>query len=191
MSKVSHFSHLFIYLSRRSIFHVLLFSSIAATFSILNDRRHIELFKKKISNQMRLMNKLDWFSFCWWKFFVHVQRFSFLSPWIFFSFHSFRFVSMQPYVCVCVCLVLQMKINLIKPYWFVIAGCYTSEDEKLCVKTNNASDEIFWNRTCTSVKSICAPLSAINASYCQNDTSQELVPMQKIIKRVLASEEYY
>lgn len=145
---------------------------------------------------MRLMNKLDWFFFCLWKFFVHVQHFFFLSPWLFFSFHSFisfRFVSMQPYVCVCECLVLQMKINLIKLYWIVITGCYTSADVINCTKNNkhNASDQIFWNRTCTSVKSICAPLSAINASYCQNDTSQELVPMKNIIKRVLASEEYY
>lgn len=109
---------------------------------------------------------------------------------LFFSFISYCF-NATIRMCLCVCLVLQMKINLIKLYWIVITGCYTSEDEKLCIKTNNASDEIFWNRTCTSVKSICAPLSAINASYCQNDTSQELVPMQKFIKRVLASEEYY
>lgn len=74
----------------------------------------------------------------------------------------------------------------------VIAECYTSSDEQNCRKTNNEHDEIFWKRKCTSILSICEEHSytAINASYCADET-MKLVPIQKIIKRVLASEEYY
>lgn len=100
MSKGSHFSHLFIYLSRRSIFHVLLFSSIAATFSTLNEAKTYWTIQK-ISNQIRLMNKLDWFSFCWWKFFMHVQHFSFSRrECSLFFIHFVLFECNHTYVCV-------------------------------------------------------------------------------------------
>ncbi|XP_055841972.1 sodium- and chloride-dependent glycine transporter 1-like isoform X1 [Episyrphus balteatus] len=74
-------------------------------------------------------------------------------------------------------------------------NCYSSLEDNICKANNqhNEMDNIFWKRTCTSVKDICESnnLIGINATYCFNVTAQAEVPVRQIIKRVLASEEYY
>lgn len=76
---------------------------------------------------------------------------------------------------------------------YFIAGCYSSLEDKNCVKNGTEHDMIFWRQKCSDISSICNEfqLTGINASYCFNGTSQQAVPIRKVIKRVLASEEYY
>lgn len=74
-----------------------------------------------------------------------------------------------------------------------IAGCYSSLEDQNCWRNGTAHDTIFYRRNCIDISSICAEnkLDGINATYCLNSTTNQLVPIRKVIKRVLASEEYY
>lgn len=57
--------------------------------------------------------------------------------------------------------------------------------------TNTAKDLIYWGKKCTLISEICSMkgLEGKNASFCMNGTS--LVPINQVINRTLASEEYY
>lgn len=84
---------------------------------------------------------------------------------------------------------IQLKMNL---KWY-FADCYSSLEEQNCVRTGTVNDTIFWQRKCTDISTICSnfQLQGVNASYCRNDTTNEHVPIRSLIKRTLASEEYY
>lgn len=73
------------------------------------------------------------------------------------------------------------------------AGCYSSLEDENCAKNGTEHDMIFYNKTCTSVISICAEKSyvALNASYCGDPATNQPVPIREVVTRTLASEEYY
>ncbi|XP_031640366.1 sodium- and chloride-dependent GABA transporter 1-like isoform X2 [Contarinia nasturtii] len=74
-------------------------------------------------------------------------------------------------------------------------GCYSSLEDHKCNKNGTEFDQIFYRKKCTDIAKICGEaqetLTGINASYCFNTKNLEYVPIRKVIKRVLASEEYY
>lgn len=78
---------------------------------------------------------------------------------------------------------------------FQYIGCYSSLEDQKCTANNtgNESDMIFWRRKCTEISVICQEhsLTGINATYCLNGKNNEIIPIRKVIKRILASEEYY
>lgn len=75
------------------------------------------------------------------------------------------------------------------------AGCYSGLEDQICKANNtgNENDMIFWRRKCTEISTICQEhsLTGLNATYCLNSTNSEIIPIRKVIRRVLASEEYY
>lgn len=61
---------------------------------------------------------------------------------------------------------------------------------------NTAQDEIFFNRQCRTVNDICleatgGQMSGLNASFCQQISDFSPVPINQVITRILASEEYF
>jgi hypothetical protein len=67
--------------------------------------------------------------------------------------------------------------------------------DKIC-KTNNTDtpfDTIYWGKSCNNIETVCSKygLIGVNASNCFNSTSGENVFISKIVKRTLASEEFY
>lgn len=73
------------------------------------------------------------------------------------------------------------------------AGCYSSLEDQKCVKNGTVHDMIFWRKKCSDISTICNEfhLTGINESYCFDETTSQAVPIRKVIRRVLASEEYY
>ena len=75
-----------------------------------------------------------------------------------------------------------------------LSDCYSSLEDKFCKEnnTNHETDKLFWNKTCTQITEICASqnLIGVSASFCK-DTNGTTIPIRHVIKRVLASEEYY
>ncbi|XP_055315455.1 sodium- and chloride-dependent glycine transporter 1-like [Sitodiplosis mosellana] len=71
--------------------------------------------------------------------------------------------------------------------------CYSSLEDNNCSKNGTEHDMIYYNKTCTSIASICGNNSyqGINASYCLNTATNQPVPILNVINRTLASEEYY
>lgn len=98
-------------------------------------------------------------------------------------------------LCVCVCVFESMGrvFFLFLLIWFL--GCYSGLEEQICKEGSNgsANDMIYWHRQCTRIKDICEEhmMLSYDNSLCQNATSGELKPVRQIIRRVLASEEYY
>lgn len=82
------------------------------------------------------------------------------------------------------------KIRFVLPFW---ADCYSSLEDQHCKKNGTENDEIFWQKKCTDISTICSrfDLTGVNASFCMNTTTKEPVPIRKLITRTLASEEYY
>lgn len=77
--------------------------------------------------------------------------------------------------------------------YIFIAACYSSLEDKTCMKNGTEFDQIFYRKQCTTIAQICSEnaYTGINASYCLDTKTNEYVPIRKVIKRVLASEEYY
>lgn len=75
------------------------------------------------------------------------------------------------------------------------AACYSAIQDLDCRagQTGSANDTIFWRRTCTSVASICSEFGfdGLDSKHCFHAATAAVVPVRKIIKRVLASEEFY
>lgn len=57
--------------------------------------------------------------------------------------------------------------------------------------TDAASLLTYYNRTCVKMSDVCSMrgMVALNATHCGNDSAQE--SLKTILKRVLASEEFY
>lgn len=70
-------------------------------------------------------------------------------------------------------------------------ACYSSIQDAECRK--NTIGTIFWRKQCTNVAAICNEfgLDELNTKTCWNATANAAVPVRKIVKRVLASEEFY
>lgn len=85
--------------------------------------------------------------------------------------------------------------------WIVLIGitnfieCYSSLEDQKCMENNkgDAHDMIFWRRNCTEIGIICEEnqLTGVNVTHCKHELTGELKPIQTVIHRVLASEEYY
>lgn len=61
---------------------------------------------------------------------------------------------------------------------------------------NTPQDEIFYNRACRTVDSICSQetsglMVGLNVSFCQQVVDSAAVPINQVITRILASEEYF
>lgn len=65
----------------------------------------------------------------------------------------------------------------------------------LCQENNvgNASDEIFFQGRCKSIEEICSANDLIgrNVTFCFNSTSNQDIPINEIITRKLAAEEFF
>lgn len=65
----------------------------------------------------------------------------------------------------------------------------------LCQENNagNGSDEIFFQGRCKSIEEICSANGLIghNVSVCINSTSNQEIPINEIITRKLAAEEFF
>lgn len=65
----------------------------------------------------------------------------------------------------------------------------------LCQENNagNASDQIFYRGGCRTVDEICLAngLNGRNATFCFNVTSSQEIPINEIITRKLAAEEFF
>lgn len=65
----------------------------------------------------------------------------------------------------------------------------------LCQENNvgDARDEIFYQGECKSVEEICSTNGLIgrNVNYCFNSTSNLEIPINEIITRKLAAEEFF
>lgn len=76
----------------------------------------------------------------------------------------------------------------------LLLGCFSGLEDLNCKEnnTNSENDMIFWRRQCYRIGDICAEsgLTGLNASYCVNSTGS-YIPMNRVINRTLASEEYY
>lgn len=74
-------------------------------------------------------------------------------------------------------------------------GCYSGLEDQICKENNDGSagDMMFWSRRCITIADICQSkeLTSHNGTYCFNSTSTEYVAVRSVIRRVLASEEYY
>lgn len=74
-------------------------------------------------------------------------------------------------------------------------GCFSGLEDQTCKLANNgtADDMIYWHRMCTKISDICAEnmMLSYNNTFCRDNVTDELRPVNGIIHRVLASEEYY
>lgn len=65
----------------------------------------------------------------------------------------------------------------------------------LCQENNagNASDEIFFQGRCKSIEEICSANGLIgqDVNFCFNLTSNQSIPINEIITRKLAAEEFF
>lgn len=65
----------------------------------------------------------------------------------------------------------------------------------LCQENNggNASDEIFFQGRCKSIEEICSAygLSGQDVNFCFNATLNQEIPINEIITRKLAAEEFF
>jgi len=73
--------------------------------------------------------------------------------------------------------------------------CYSGLEDLACKQnnTNGETDMIFWRKQCYRVASICTELglSGANGTTCLNTTTGSIIPINHVINRTLASEEYY
>ncbi|GAB0092575.1 Transporter [Sergentomyia squamirostris] len=73
--------------------------------------------------------------------------------------------------------------------------CFSSLEDAVCKENNSnaPTDLIYWNRTCTSIDTICSEYGFVgkNVSFCQNPETLAEIPVRDVIHRVLAAEEYY
>lgn len=73
--------------------------------------------------------------------------------------------------------------------------CYSNSANDECVAMSNGTDlgslMTYYNRTCVKLSDVCGSrgMVAVNATHCGNGTVQE--SLKTILKRVLASEEFY
>lgn len=75
------------------------------------------------------------------------------------------------------------------------AACYSAIQDRDCREggvTGTAEDTIFWRKQCIRVADICSEFghAAVDSKHCMKEGG-EIVPVRKIVKRVLASEEFY
>lgn len=77
--------------------------------------------------------------------------------------------------------------------WNFISDCYNLIADIACQESNegDGNDQIFYRDDCRTIDSICSPLGleAVNVSFCLNGT--EYTPLNRIITRVLSSEEFF
>lgn len=77
-------------------------------------------------------------------------------------------------------------------------ACYLATQDKACRadNTNGPSDMIFYNRECRTVDYICSTetnglMTGLNVSFCSQLVDNAAVPINQVITRILASEEYF
>lgn len=65
----------------------------------------------------------------------------------------------------------------------------------ICQENNvgDANDEIYFQGECKSIESICTAinLTGRNVNFCFNSTSNQEIPINEIITRKLAAEEFF
>ena len=78
---------------------------------------------------------------------------------------------------------------------FNTPACFSIKADIECQVNNvgNALDRIFFQRDCRAVGEICAQSGLIgrNANFCFNQTSNQEVAVNQVIKRTLAAEEFF
>lgn len=79
-----------------------------------------------------------------------------------------------------------------------LLACYLATQDQACRKdnTNAPTDQIFYNRDCRTVDSICSDetngmMAGMNVSFCTQLADGVAVPINQVITRILASEEYF
>ena len=78
-------------------------------------------------------------------------------------------------------------------FFNLFLDCYNLIADIACQENNQGTelDEIFYQDRCQTIEEICSPLGLIpaNSSGCFNET--EFTPLNRIIHRVLSSEEFF
>lgn len=77
------------------------------------------------------------------------------------------------------------------------AGCFSESANAECIAQSNGTGIesllTYYNKTCVRVEELCAAvrpgMHALNSTHCGDGSAAE--PLKTILKRVLASEEYY
>lgn len=77
-------------------------------------------------------------------------------------------------------------------------ACYSVKDDINCRSNNknDPADQIFWKRDCMDINTICSSLGfnnlvGWNASFCLNQTTNSEIPLQSLLNRKLASQEFF
>lgn len=80
----------------------------------------------------------------------------------------------------------------------IFSACYLATQDHDCRadNTNAPSDMIFYNRECRTVDYICSSetngqMVGLNVSFCSQLADNAAVPINQVITRILASEEYF
>lgn len=78
----------------------------------------------------------------------------------------------------------------------LLTDCFSIVQDIACQKNNvgNPSDQIFYQRACRQIGEICSltpGLVGVNANFCFNQATGQQVPINEVITRTLAAEEFY
>lgn len=77
----------------------------------------------------------------------------------------------------------------------LFTDCFSIVQDIACKENNlgNPQDLIFYQRSCRQIGEICTASGLLgrNANYCFNQTTNQEVPINEVITRTLAAEEFY